>query len=351
MPSCRTLLALLAVGVLVGLGSGACGGSSSTVSPDAGAEAAVPDDAASPADASPADVGVGDAGWGPPPTGTHFFLDLGTVLLMGQQMALGAGGFWPTARGDLAPVRDPEVPLGQCVVDPPHAPASCSGAADCAPEQQCVPDTDSNNQPIAGTEHCETPRSLIDVGPFTVTGFASGPLELQYNAGQHGAYTTASPGDGQIPPEEIVYDTTYTFTGAGDSSQGVGAFTGSLYLPPALVLTAPATVTLPSGLPGVQVSLSQDLVVTWDGAVSGGEITVTLAGGGQGGAAVVCRVADTGTVTIPQAQVQAAGLGNLALVNVLSLERKGTGTASGDGLTFTRVTATQTLTYMVAKQP
>lgn len=48
----------------------------------------------------------------------------------------------------------------------------------------------------------------------------------------------------------------------------------------------------------------------------------------------------------------AAGLGSVtALVNMLSFERKVVGSASGDGLTYTRVTATQAVTYSVAKQP
>jgi hypothetical protein len=328
----------------------ACGGSKSGVQSDGGAPQ---DDAAAAQDDGPAQVDAWDGDSGAPPTGYHFFFDLGAVLLMGQTVGMAAGGFWPTAREDFDPARDPEVPLGTCVTDPPQPGPTCTTKDDCAPEQDCVADTNNNGQPIAGTEHCETSRTLMDIGPFTIDGFASGTIEFAYNAGQSGAYTSANPGDGQVPPEELVYDGEYTITGAGDPAQGIGPFTGTLRLPPALALTAPVPGPVGSmGLTGIHVSVSADLVLEWSGADPDLVIKITLTGGNQQtGKSVVCRLQDTGTLTIPAAQVAEAGLGNMALTNMLEMRREVPGTASGEGLTFTRVTALQAMTYNVAKDP
>jgi hypothetical protein len=345
------VLPLVLPGLLV-----ACGGSNSGVQHDGGSEedAAVDSDGGSgpQSDAAPqTDAWNGDSG--APPTGTHFFFDLGAVLLMGQTVGMAAGGFWPTAREDFDPPRETEIPLGTCVTDPEPPKPTCTTNGDCAPEQQCVADTNTNNQPIPGTEHCETPRTLMDIGPFTVSGFASGTLDFAYNAGQSGAYTTANPGDGQVPPEELVYDGDYTISGAGDSTQGIGAFTGQLHLPPALALTSPVPGPVGSmGLTGIHVSVSADLVLEWSGSDPDLVIKITLTGGNQStGKSIVCRLQDTGTLTIPQAQVAEAGLGNMALTNMLELRREVPGTASGAGLTFTRVTALQAITYNVARDP
>jgi hypothetical protein len=343
------VLVLFLVGTLL-----ACGGSKSGTQHDGAPQddAAVDEDGGTQHDGAP-QVDAWDGDSGAPPTGYHFWFDLGTAVLMGQTIDLGAGGFWPTAREDFDPPREPDVPLGTCVTAPPQPEPTCTTNADCAPEQQCVADTNSNNQPIAGTEHCETPRTLLDVGPFTVDGFVSGPTDFAYNSGQSGAYTTANPGDGTIPAEEFQYDTTYTISGTGDTTTGIGAFSGEIHFPPEMALTSPAVGTVGSmGLPGIHVSVTADLVLEWSGADPDMVIKVTLTGGTQNtGKSIVCRLMDTGTVTIPAAQVAEANLGPMALTNMLELRREVQGTASGAGLTFTRVTATQAITYNIAKDP
>lgn len=349
MPLRLAVLALFLVGILA-----ACGGSKGGTQNDGGpgGDAAVPEDGAV-ADDGPPQADAPDWGDGGVPSGYYFFFDLGPAQLMGQTIALAAGGFMPAAREDFESPREPEIPLGTCVTDPAAPPPGCTTKADCAPEQDCVADTNNNGQPIAGTEHCETPRSPVDVGPFTVDGFTSGTLEFNYNAGQSGAYTTADPGDGQVPPDELVYDTDYTISGAGDSTKGLGAFSGTVHLPPALALTSPAVGPVGSmGLTGIHVSVSADLVLEWSGADPDLVIKVTLTGGNQqSGKSIVCRIQDTGTLTIPQAQVAEAGLGNMALTNMLELRREVPGMASGEGLTATRITALQAMTYNVAKDP
>ncbi|MFW5740335.1 MAG: hypothetical protein ACOC1F_08210, partial [Myxococcota bacterium] len=230
--------------------------------------------------------------------------------------------------------------------------ASCSGPQDCPPDQQCVPETDMDGNPIPNSEHCATPRSPLDMGPFTMEGFASGPKTLAYNPGQNGAYTTAG-GDGTIPYQDVSFDTTYTFSGDGDPAQGLGPFSGEIYLSPEIKLTSPELTTLPVGFEGIEVSVSQDLVLSWEGSDPGAEMTITLTGATMGGEShtITCRTADSGSFTIPAAMVQAANLGDMAFLNMLTFERADEGTVSGDGLTSYEIGALQTAVINVAKTP
>ncbi len=58
-----------------------------------------------------------------------------------------------------------------------------------------------------------------------------------------------------------------------------------------------------------------------------------------------------GSFTIPAAMVQAAQLGDMAFLNMLTLERTGEGTVSGDGLTSSRIGTVLTAVINVAKLP
>lgn len=299
-------------------------------------------------------TGTGASGtFDPDNPGIHFFFTLGAVTMMSQPMELAAAGFMPAAREDFEPEpAPPEIPVDSCVVaeEQPDAP-SCAGEQDCAPEQDCLPETDDGGNPIAGTERCVTPRELLDVGPMTVEGFASGPMDLAYNPGQSGAYT--APGsDGTLPAGTLAFDTNYAFHGAGDASVGLGAFSGELYLPAALELTSPPLVEL--GMPGmfgVEADASQDLALEWSGASGSGALTVNLVGGSEGGASIDCRVTDDGAFAIPAAMVQAAGLADMAFLNMVTIMREGEGTASGDGITYHAVDALQSLVINVKKAP
>jgi len=294
-----------------------------------------------------------DTEFNPDDPGIHVFVTMGSVLMMGEVIDLAVGGFMPTAREDFDPPPDAtEIPLGTCVVvaeQPPPQP-QCTDDDDCFPEQVCQPDYNDNNQPIPGTEHCVTPRELMDVGPFTITGFNGGPQTFLYNPGQSGAYTL--PGtDGTLPPGLMAFDTTYVIEGQGDPSQELGAFHGELYVAPDLQLTSPPMVELPmGGMYGIEVDPSQDLVLEWTGENPDGELTINLAGGPQGGGTPIeCRVPDTGAFTIPQAMVQTAGLGGVAFFNMLTIDRRGTGWIVGEGVTFHQVDMIQTLLLNVIK--
>jgi hypothetical protein len=331
--------------LLIWAGTAGCGDDSSPAG-DAGTDGDT--DADSDGD-SDVDTDI-DTEFNPDDPGIHVFVTMGSVLMMSQPVALAVGGFMPAAREDFDPPPDvTEIPLDTCVVvaEQPAPVPQCDGDEDCFPEQVCQPDYDDNNQPIPGTEHCVTPRDLMDVGPFTMTGFIGGPLTFNYNPNQSGAYTTANPGDGQVPPDAIAYDTTYVFEGDGDLAQGLGAFHGEIYVAPDLQLTSPPMVELPmGGMYGIEADPTQDLVLEWTGQNPDGELTLSLA---STGTPIECRVADDGAFTIPQAMVEAAGLGNVAFFNMLTIDRRGTGWAAGEGVTFHNVEMVQTLLLNVIK--
>lgn len=335
-----------------------------------GADSSTGQDAAPAADAEPeaGQAGAGgSAGWGgsagersycddPEPgfnessPGFHLFVDLGVAVLMGQNVGFAVAGFMPTAREDYC--NEPpglELALDTCTTEGSvKLLPQCQTKADCAPEQDCQPETDNNGSPIPGTEQCVTARQLINVGPFTMQGFATGPQTFQYNAGQSGAYTITS--DGQIPPEWLAWDADYTFSGAGDASKGIGPFQGSVHVPPQLVLTAPPQVPLPmGGMPGLEVNPMQDLELRWQGGTGQSELVLNLSGG-MSGKTASCRVKNDGSFTVPSAVLQQIQLGDIAFLNMMEMTTEVAGQASGTGLTRTRVTVTQALTINLIKK-
>jgi hypothetical protein len=324
-------------------GTGGSGG-------DAGAAGTGGGTAGSSGDAGNGGTG-GSSNFDPSNPGVRLEFNIGVALMMGQPATFAAGAFLVTGREDLDPVADShDVPLETCQETEVVYTPSCSGPQDCAAEQQCVPETDMDGNAIANSEHCETPRTPLDMGQFTMEGFATGSKTMAYNAGQNGAYTTPG-GDGTIPYEDLAFDTTYTFQGAGDASQGLGAFSGELYLSSEIKLTQPEMTTLPMGFDGIQISVDQDLVMQWDGSDPGAELTITLTGATMSGEShtITCRTADAGSFTIPAAMVQAAQLGDMAFLNMLTFERKNSGTVSGDGLTSHDIGTLQTAVINVAK--
>ena len=300
--------------------------------------------------------GTGGSGTGgtagtfdPDNPGIHVSLSLGSVLMMGQSIELAVAGFMPAAREDFEPDDTGDViPIDTCVVtDEQEPPPGCTSDEQCAPEQDCIPsEKDDNGNPIPGTEECTTPREMMDVGPLTLEGFLTGPIDLTYNSGQSGAYTV--PGtDGSLNAGTLAFDTTYTFHGNGDAGQGLGSFSGQIALPPALELTSPPLVELGMpGLFGVEANPSQDLSLEWSGATGDGELRINLTGGAG---SIDCRVADDGTFAIPAAMVEGVELADMALMNLLTLDRPTEGTVNGEGITFHAIDGLQTLLINVAK--
>jgi hypothetical protein len=284
----------------------------------------------------------------PEDPGVYVFLTLGGLEMMGQVIELALGGFAPAAREDFEPAEADDTPLDTCVVVAQTSPVGeCVTDEDCAPEQECVPDYDDQGNPEPGTEHCETPRDLIDVGPMTLEGSNSGPLTLSYNMGQSGAYTVSGT-DGTLNAGTLAYGVTYTFHGEGDSTQGLGAFSGEVVMPPQLALTSPPMGDIGMGFEGIAVSTTSDLTLAWTGS-SDGVLKLDLAGASMTGesGAIHCVLEDDGAHTIPAAMVAEAQLGELAMLNMLTLERATRGSAEGEGLSISAVDTTQTLLLFV----
>jgi hypothetical protein len=299
--------------------------------------------------------GTGGGGnFDPDDPGIHVSFTLGVSLLMGQPTTVAAGVIMNTGREDLeTPANTPKVPIETCEVGGAVYVSSCSGPEDCAPEQDCIPRTWSDGSPIANSERCVTPRTAMDVGEFTMDGFATGTKTFAYNEGQNGAYTL--PGsDGTLPYVDLAFDATYSFQGQGDAAQGLGPFSGEFYLSPEFVMTQPPMTPLaPMNVPGIEASVSEDLVLVWEGSNPGAEINITLTGASTSGesSTIRCRTMDAGTFTIPAAMVEAAQLGDMAFFNMLTFERTDTGTVTGEGITSHNIVVMQTAVINVAKLP
>jgi len=284
--------------------------------------------------------------------GIRLEFSVGSATAIGQDACFLVGTVWPSVREDFdAPSKSGEVPLETCQVEGPNVP-SCSGQQDCAAEQQCIPRTNQDGAAIADTEHCETPRARLKVGPISVTGFVSGPKTLVYNAGKNGAYTTMG-GDGSIQCPELGFGVNYTLEGQGAEEVGLGPFSGVVRMGPRMELTRPAMINLPMGVPGIEASVSKDLVLEWTGSDAGVEVSISLSGNplAGGGSTIVCRTLDKGTFTIPAAMVQAANLGAMAMANMLEIRRVVRGSASGSGMTSHNVETMQLVAIQVAKRP
>jgi hypothetical protein len=249
--------------------------------------------------------------------------------------------------------------------------------SNCAPEQTlCEANTDASGDAIPGTYHCTTPRSLMNVGPFTVTGFTTGPQTFVYTPSQQGAYMGTS--DGTESRSAIAFDAGYTIAGKGNlpsddagasdagsadaadsgatdggdgaAPQGIGPFTGSYQMAPQFTVTSPALVQFPSGMSGFDIDTTQDFTFTWTGGPPGTSFTFTIAGGAAAHKTITCTAAlDDGTFTVPAAMLQAAGLSTTALLNSMDVELHSTGTASGPGLSFTDIDIGQTFTVLLKK--
>lgn len=366
----------LGMAAALALGGTACGDSGSGAD-DGGADAAdVPGDVAAEdaADAGPdvepdaeADAGEAEAetadeggredasfdvpDWGlpcpdpeaefdPSAPGVHMFFTIGDTVMMGQSIALAAGGFLPAAREDFDPPDPPpHIPLDECVVGGggTHV-RECTTNEECAPEQQCVPETDASGNPIPDTGVCETPREPIDLGPFTCTGFTGGDQTFQYNPGQNGAYTSTA--DGTLPAGVLAYDTTYTCAGDAAGASGVGRYRLELYVPERLAITSPEPVMGPGGFPVLDVVTNEALALEWTGGDGESELSVNLTGRDGG---ISCRVTDDGAFTIPADMVASAGLAGFAFVNILEIRRERTGVVCGEGITDGEITCTEAL--------
>jgi hypothetical protein len=268
---------------------------------------------------------VAGAVFEPANPGVNVLFAITAFGMMGMDQDMGLGLFLPAAREDFVVAKPNELPLDTCVLGAgvPVTPG-CATDADCAPEQKCTPEKDnpSNLQ-------CITPRQPLDVGPFTATGFKSGPRTFTYNAQQSGGYTSTP--DGSIPASELVFDQTYVAEGAGDPAKGLGAFRASLYVPAQLKLLDPPSTPGQFGTAEIAVDTTADLTLTWSTGTDGGTLDISLAS--TGGAALTCHAANDGSFTVPADLLSQVNLGAQSFFNMLTLTRETPGQVCGEGVT------------------
>jgi len=325
----------LVLGVVVALA--ACGADGAADGVDGGVEDA---DAAS----GPACQGS-DPQFNDQSSGVAFVFTISNVELLGNPLGVATGYFQPAAREDFAAADSAgSIPIDTCRVGEQGRTPSCTSSGECAPEQQCLPENDSDGNPIPNSDRCTTARSPIDVGPFTVRGFATGERTFSSDAQQQGAYTSG--GNGLLEAADIAYDVNYVIEGGGDAAQSLGAYRGSLFVPSLIDIVRPVPTSSMFGRE-ITVDPAVDLELEWSGATAGGEVELTLAGAGQdgggGGGSVTCRVTDDGAFTIPAEMVQAAKLGSFSFTNVLTISRRNFGSTCGEGLTVAELMSETTI--------
>ncbi len=287
-------------------------------------------------------------GFNPDDPGYNIFFQIMTMEVFGQQMAMAFGVIMKTAREDLEPEEEEaEQELDTCVflAGTEEPTPSCTSKEDCAPEQECLPETDNNGNPIAGTERCVTPnRESLDRGPVTITGFNGGPATFLYEPNDQ-VYKKDGTGDGSIDAALLAFNTTYELSGAGQDD--LAAFSGAIFMPPALALVSPEATTggsLP--FPTVTIDPSIDLTVQWAEANPGGVLDLTVTGE-QG--SVVCRVNDDGEFTVPADLLSQItfGTGFNAMANNLILDRKYSEPMSGATVTAGTFNTEEMVMYII----
>ncbi len=264
------------------------------------------------------------AAYDPEHPGVNVLFSISAFGMMGTSADLAIGMFLPTAREDFGVTKPYEQPLDTCVVaGGAGAVPGCTTDADCFPEQKCLAEQDN-----PANKQCITPRDPLDVGPFTASGFTSGPRTFTYNAGQSGAYTSTS--DGQVPAGEIVFDQVYVADGVGDASKGLGAYRAVLYVPAQLELLSPTPTA--GGMFGdeIQVDPAVDLPLAWSTGADGGTLDISLSSMSAG---ITCHAINDGSFTIPADMLQKANLGTSMMPNMLTLTRETPGEVCGEGVT------------------
>ena len=354
----RSWLALISLSVMCAqLGCGSSddgpgdepqGGSGGT----AGAAGAGAEGGSDDSDTGGGGSGNGDSKFDPANPGIKVGINIMALEAMAQPVCVAAGMIEPAVREDVDRPPEDEIPLETCVDVPESAP-SCTSKADCYPEQDCVPSTDREGKAIPNTEHCATARSaLLNVGPIEATGFAAGPTTMSYNPGQSGLYTIPGSSDGTVDCSVLGYNQTYTFHGAGSADVGLGEFGVEFRMGPVLQIVSPSMTALPSGVDGVVISATSDLVVSWSGSEPGAVVKISLSGATMGGEShtVACRTLDTGTFTIPGDKVRGIKFGVMAMLNQLIIERTNKGEVLGSGVTAHDAYSSQQLIILVSAQ-
>lgn len=276
------------------------------------------------------------------------------IDMMGQGQSMAIGYFMKTAREDLEENEVADVTLDTCVMgeSSPRVP-SCYSKDDCAPEQECVPEYDSQSgQAIENSEHCETPgRASLDVGSVLISGFNGGPYVFAYEPGDQ-VYKMNGTGDGSIDRSLIAYGTEYSITGDDLTAEDLKSISATFTMPPALQLIEPAATE--GGMFGSAIAIdnSKPLKFVWVGNGGNGyiDITITAAQSLANTVSVTCKVIDDGEFTVPEefaSQLVFGGGGDgmmdqmLAMMNMIIFDRHTESPITGDGISVGRVSSEQ----------
>ena len=276
------------------------------------------------------------------------------IDMMGQGQSMAIGYFMKTAREDLEESEVADVTLDTCVMgeSSPRVP-SCHSKDDCAPEQECVPEYDSQSgQAIENSEHCETPgRASLDVGPVEIAGFNGGPYPFAYEPGDQ-VYKMNGTGDGSIDRSLIAYGVDYTIRGENMLPDDLNSLSATFRMPPALQLIEPAATE--GGMFGSAIAIdnSKPLKFVWVGNGGNGyiDITITAAQSLANTVSVTCKVIDDGEFTVPAefaSQLVFGGGGDgmmdqmLAMMNMIIFDRHTESPITGDGISVGRVSSEQ----------
>ncbi len=269
------------------------------------------------------------------PEGYTIAFTIGDISLMGSGVTLATGYVMAVAREDLIK-QEEEKPDGTCTFfeAPPKPVKECETDEDCAPEQRCLPRTDSRNNPIPDSDRCVTPdRESLDVGPVTISGFTSGTEQFLFEPNDK-VYKQNGQGDGKVDPSLIAYDADYTVTGPDKPTvDGLGIFTATAHMPAKLSLLEPA-VQSGGMMPSIPVDPKGDLHLKWSSA--GGDLPVTINITGESGY-ISCHVMDSGDLTVSRELISQVtfATGMMAMKNTLEMIRhikvpfQGTGVKAG----------------------
>ncbi|MBO4710498.1 hypothetical protein J5681_01110 [bacterium] len=341
-----SVLMLLCVFVLSGCGDG----KSPKKVDDADSGSDVSDSA--PADTEPADTSSEEDNFDPANSGYTVEFNIIDIEMMGQGQSMAIGYFMKTAREDLEEVEVEDVTLDTCVMgeSSPRVP-SCTSKADCAPEQECVPEY-NNGQPIENSEHCETPgRESLDVGPVEIAGFNDGPYTFAFEPGDQ-LYKINGTGDGSIDRSIIAYDTEYTISADDLIPEDLKSLSAKFTMPPALSLIEPVMVE--GGMFGKAVEIDNTKPITFKWESNGGkgyiDITIMAAQSLANVVSVTCKVKDDGEFTVPEeftSQLVFGGGGDgmmdqmLGMMNMITMDRHSEAPITGDGISSGRVSSEQ----------
>ena len=303
----------------------------------------------------PADTGSEDNGpteFDPENPGYTVEFNIVDIEMMGQGQSLAIGYFMKTAREDLEEGEVEDVTLDTCVMgeSSPRVP-SCTSKADCAPEQECVPEY-NDGQPIENSEHCETPnRASLDVGPVMISGFNGGPYQFAYEPGDQ-VYKLNGTGDGSIDRAIIAYSTEYEIAADDLLPDDLKSLSAKFTMPPALSLIEPPMVE--GGMFGaaVEVDNTKPLVFKWESNGGKGyiDITIMAAQSLMNVVSVTCKVKDDGEFTVPAeftSQLVFGGGGDgmmdqmLGMMNMITMDRHSEAPITGNGISSGRVSSEQ----------